>query len=393
MAQEEVVVIDAKRTPIGKFQGKFAAVPAPMLAAKLLKNLTDNAAWVNKIDEVILGNVLSAGIGQAPARQAVLKAGLSEYIPAATINKMCGSGLYAVSLAYQAILAKQRHCMLVGGMENMSLAPYLLPRARAGFRLGHQQVLDHMFHDGLEDVYHPGQLMGVFADKTAQEYSFSRSQQDEFASQSLAKAQQALEQGLFAEEIVSIDIEDKKKKVTIDTDECPQGMDKNKISTLKPAFSQDGTVTAANSSSIADGASVLAIMSEELAQQLGVNSIAKIRGITTYAQAPEWFTTAPGHAIKKLLKHLAWDVKDVDLFEINEAFAVVAMAAIHDLNLNEQQVNIRGGACSLGHPIGSSGSRILVTLIHALRQQGLTKGVASLCVGGGEAMAIAIEII
>lgn len=392
MNQDDVVIIGAKRTPIGKFKGVYSNVPAPMLAAKVVQALVNDLDHVERVDQVILGNVLSAGIGQAPARQAWLKAGYSHSVPAVTLNKMCGSGLYAVQLAYHAILAAQAECVVAGGMENMTLAPYLLPKARTGFRLGHQEVLDHMFHDGLEDVYHPGALMGTFADKTAKQYSISRSQQDEFATLSLMRSQEANTAKLFADEIVSVDVEYKKQKQTITEDECPLGMDTANITRFKPAFDKDGTVTAANASAIADGASALTIMRADIAKELGHQSLAKIVGMSTFAQAPEWFTTAPVFAIKKLLKQINWSTQDVDLYEINEAFAVVTLFAINELKLDVNRVNVNGGACALGHPVGATGARILVTLMHALAQRQLTKGVACLCIGGGEAIAIAIEI-
>jgi len=340
-----------------------------------------------------MGCVLPAGQGQAPARQASLGGGLSLATGCTTINKMCGSGMKAAMLANDLLIAGGNRVMLAGGIESMTNAPYLLPKARSGLRMGHAQVMDHMFLDGLEDAYEKGRLMGVFAEATADKYGFSREQQDDFAITSLKRAQAAIESGAFKDEITPVLIKDRKGEVSVDTDEQPFNANIDKIPSLRAAFRDGGTVTAANSSSISDGAAALVLMSESEAANRGISPLAVIRGHATHAHEPAWFTTAPVGAMHKLLQKLNWTAEEVDLYEINEAFAVVTMAAMHDLGLDHAKVNINGGACALGHPIGASGARILVTLISALKRQGLKKGIAALCIGGGEATAVAVELV
>lgn len=394
MDQNDVVIVAAKRTPMGGLLGELSALSAPELnALSHMAVLEQSGLKPAEIDEVISGCVLQAGIGQAPGRQAAIKAGIPDSAGATTINKMCGSGMKAVMLAHDMIKAGSANVVLASGMESMSNAPYLLPKARAGYRLGHGELKDHMFLDGLEDAYTKGQLMGCFAEATAEHFHFSREQQDEFATQSMNKALKAIESGAFVEEIVPVKINTRKGEVTVSTDEGPDTAKLAKIAQLKPAFKADGTVTAANSSSISDGAASLIIMSAVQAEKRGIRPIARIVAHASHAQAPQWFTTAPVDAMRKVLNKAGWSPQDVDLYEINEAFAVVAMAAIKQLELNPEHVNIHGGACALGHPIGASGARILVTLIHALKHQGKKRGVASLCIGGGEATAMAIELI
>ncbi|WP_419419099.1 acetyl-CoA C-acyltransferase [Legionella sp. D16C41] len=394
MEQNDVVIVAAKRTPMGNMLGALSSLSAPDLGAIAHRAALEYAKLTpEEIDEVITGCVLQAGIGQAPARQAAIKAGIPEAIGATTINKMCGSGMKAVMLAHDLIKSGSANTILAGGMESMTNAPYLLSKARAGYRLGHGEIKDHMFLDGLEDAYDKGRLMGYFAEETAKHYQFSRSQQDEFAIRSMTRAIQANEDGSFAEEIVPVTIKSKKGDTTIAVDESPDSSKLAKIAQLKPAFQADGTVTAANSSSISDGAASLIVMSSAKAQELGIKPLARIVAHSSHAQAPQWFTTAPVEAIRKVMNKAGWKQNDVDLYEINEAFAVVAMAAMQDLELNSDVVNIHGGACALGHPIGASGARILVTLIHALKQKHKKRGVAALCIGGGEATAMAIELI
>jgi acetyl-CoA C-acetyltransferase len=394
MERNEVVIVAAKRTPMGAMLGHLSALSAPELGAVAhMAALSQSGMSAADIDEVISGCVLQAGIGQAAARQAAIKAGIPNSAGATTINKMCGSGMKAVMLAHDLILAGSAHIILASGMESMSNAPYLLPKARSGYRLGHGELKDHMFLDGLEDAYNKGQLMGCFAEATASHFHFSREQQDEFAINSMTKALKAMEDGSFAEEIAPVTLTTRKGDVTVSMDEGPDAAKIAKIPQLKAAFQSDGTVTAANSSSISDGAASLIIMSAANAQKRGIKPLARIVAHASHAQAPQWFTTAPVDAIRKVMNKASWNQNDVDLYEINEAFAVVAMAAIAQLELNPKQVNIHGGACALGHPIGASGARILVTLMHALKQQGKKRGVASLCIGGGEATAMAIELI
>lgn len=389
-----IVITSAVRTPMGAFQGCFKDLSAHDLGAIAIKAAIDRAQVdPNAIEEVLMGCVLQAGQGQAPARQAAIKAGIPHATGAVTINKMCGSGMKALMFAHDEIQASTFNCIVAGGMESMTLAPYLLPKARAGYRLGHQRVFDHMFLDGLEDAYDQGQLMGVFAERCAEHYHFTREQQDQFAIESLTRAQQASRENKFEAEVVPVITKSRHEATEITLDETPQKAKLDKIPLLKPAFKKDGTVTAANSSSISDGAAALVVMHERFAQQHNLAPLAKIVGHATHAQEPAWFTTAPVAAIEKLLKKINWTVADVDLFEINEAFAVVTLAAIKELKLDPQKVNVHGGACALGHPIGASGARVVVTLIHALKQYGLKRGIASLCIGGGEATAVAIEII
>ncbi|PWY56417.1 acetyl-CoA C-acetyltransferase [Legionella qingyii] len=394
MEQNDIVIVAAKRTPMGAMLGNLSALSAPELGAIAhMAALSQAGISPAEIDEVISGCVLSAGIGQAPARQAAIKAGLPNSSGATTINKMCGSGMKAVMLAHDLIRAGTANIVLASGMESMSNAPYLLSKARSGYRLGHGELKDHMFLDGLEDAYDRGKLMGVFAEATASHFHFSREQQDEFATRSMSRALQAIESGAFKDEIVPVTINTRKGDITVNVDEGPDAAKMSKIPQLKPAFKADGTVTAANSSSISDGAASLILMSAGQAEKRGITPIARIVAHASHSQAPEWFTTAPVDAIRKVMNKASWKQNDVDLYEINEAFAVVTMAAMTQLELNPEQVNIHGGACALGHPIGASGARILVTLIHALKHQGKKRGVASLCIGGGEATAMAIELI
>jgi acetyl-CoA C-acetyltransferase len=389
MDRDPVVIVGARRTPMGAFQGALSDMASPVLGAKAIEAaLAQSGLQAADISETVMGCVLSAGLGQAPARQAALGAGLPEAVPASTVNKMCGSGMKAVMLAHDQIRAGSADIMVAGGMESMSNAPYLLDKARAGLRLGHGRTLDHMFLDGLEDAYERGRLMGSFAEDTAEKLQFTRQAQDEFALESLTRARRATAEGAFHAEIVAV----KGRQETTD-DETPTKARPDKIPTLKPAFREGGTVTAANSSSISDGAAALVLMRLSDAEKRGLTPLAAIRGHASHAQAPAWFTTAPIGAITKLYDKLGWTARDVDLFEINEAFAVVTMAAMRALDLPHNIVNVNGGACALGHPIGASGARILVTLLAALQARGLKRGVASLCIGGGEATALGVEIL
>ena len=391
---DAVVITGYARTPIGSFQGCFSEVSAAELGACAIRaTLQRSALQADDIEEVIMGNILSAGQGQAPARQAALAAGLPFSTGCTTVNKMCGSGMKAVMLAHDLLLAGSNDIMVAGGMENMTRAPYLLPRARNGQRMGHGEMLDHMFLDGLEDAYDKGVLMGSFAESCADKYHFTRQQQDQYALESLRRARQASDSGAFDAEITALTAPQRKGEWNVSKDEQPFKVDVSKIPHLKPAFKRNGTVTAANSSSISDGAAALALMRESTARQRGVNPIARILGHVTHAREPAWFTTAPIGAIEALQKNLRLTVQDVDLFEINEAFAVVAMAAMREHAIDHQKVNIHGGACALGHPIGASGARILVTLLSALQRYNLKTGVASLCIGGGEATAMAVEML
>ncbi|MGL4615729.1 MAG: thiolase family protein [Shewanella sp.] len=389
---QEIVIVAAKRTPMGGFQGRLSGVTSPSLAATAIKALlADTQVAGDKVDEVLMGCVLPAGLGQAPARQATLGAGLPLSVGATTVNKVCGSGMKTVMLAHDLIKAGSAKLVIAGGMESMSQAPYLLDKARGGMRMGHGKVLDHMFLDGLEDAY-TGGAMGTFAQKTADEFGLTREQMDAFALSSLEKANAAINSGAFKTEIVPVDVSDRRGVLTIDTDEQPGNVRPEKIPTLRPAFAKDGTITAANSSSISDGAAALMLTTRANAEQLGLTVLATIKGHTTHAQEPALFTTAPVGAMAKLLSHVGWSKDEVDLFEINEAFAMVTMLAVSELGLDMAKVNVNGGACALGHPIGCSGARLLVTLIHALKARGLKRGVASLCIGGGEATAMAIEV-
>jgi acetyl-CoA C-acetyltransferase len=392
MNSDPVVIVGLARTPMGAFQGELKGFAAPDLGAAAIRAAVERARIrPEEVDEVIMGCVLPAGQGQAPARQASLGAGLPLATGCTTINKMCGSGMKAAMLANDLLLSGTNHVMVAGGMESMTNAPYLLPKARAGLRMGHGQVLDHMFYDGLEDAYDKGRLMGTFAEDTAAKYQFSRAAQDDFAIQSLKRAQQANKQGWFAWEITPLAIKLGKEEKFVENDEQPFKANLEKIPTLKPAFRKDGTVTAANSSSISDGAAALVLMRRSAAEKRGLAPIATVVAHATHSQEPAWFTTAPVEAIRKLLERANWNAKQVDLYEINEAFAVVTMAAMKEHGLPQDKVNVHGGACALGHPIGASGARIVVTLIGAMRKYGLKRGVASLCIGGGEATAMALE--
>ncbi|MEO6565979.1 MAG: acetyl-CoA C-acetyltransferase [Casimicrobiaceae bacterium] len=391
---DPIVIVGAARTPMGGFQGDFASLAATDLGAVAIKAAVERAGVAPAdIEKVIFGCVLPAGQGQAPARQAALKAGLPLSTGCTTVNKMCGSAMEATILAHDALLAGSARVMVAGGMESMSNAPYLMPKARAGYRMGHQQVVDHMFLDGLEDAYDKGRLMGSFAEDCAAKYTFTREAQDQFALTSLSRALAANTDGTFAWEIAPVTVTGRKGDVVIDHDEQPAKATPDKIPKLKPAFSKDGTVTAANSSSISDGAAALVLMRRSEAERQGRKPLAVIVAHATHAQEPKWFSTAPVGAIEKLYRKTGWTTRDVDLFEINEAFAVVAMAAMQEHGLPHDKVNVHGGATALGHPIGASGARILVTLIGALRKHGRKRGVAALCIGGGEATAMAIELV
>ncbi len=392
MSSNSIVIVAARRTPIGSFQGSLGAVSATGLSAAATSAcLEDCGLEPSAVDRVLLGCVLPAGLGQAPARQAALAAGLPKETACVTLNKVCGSGMKAAMFGYDSIVAGSARIALCGGMESMSNAPYLLPKARAGYRMGHQEVLDHMLLDGLQNPA-DGNSMGHFAELTAQKYGFTRAAQDEFAIASVNRALAAIAAGHFSSEIASVTIATRKGEVVVSEDEEPGRNDVAKIPQLKSAFAKDGTVTAASSSSISDGAASLILMSEAEAKKRKLAVLARIAGQAEFAQEPEWFTTAPVFAIRSLLDKLQWTADSVDLYEINEAFACVTMAAMHDIGLDHAKVNVNGGACALGHPIGASGARIIVTLIHALRAQGGGRGVASLCIGGGEATAIGIEV-
>ena len=392
MIEDPVVIVGASRTPLGGFGGDLAALSAPELGAVAISDaITKSGIKITDVNEVIMGVVLPAGQGQAPARQASIGAGIPKAVGATTINKMCGSGMKATMLAHDNILSGSHEIMVAGGMESMSNAPYLLPDARSGMRMGHGQLKDHMFLDGLEDAYDKGTLMGVYAENTAEAYQFTRDAQDEFSITSLKRALLASENGYFSDEIVPITVQSRKAETVIKSDEQPRNARPEKIPELRPAFREHGTVTAANSSSISDGAAALILVRRSDAENQGLTPLAAILGHATHAQDPEWFTTAPIEAINKVLEKASWNKDEVDLFEINEAFAVVTMAAMKDLGLSHDKVNVHGGACALGHPVGATGARIIVTLLHALSRYDLKKGVASLCIGGGEATAIAIE--
>ncbi|AXE32956.1 acetyl-CoA C-acyltransferase [Chromobacterium phragmitis] len=394
MQQQEIVIVGMARTAMGGFQGALAGLTASQLGAAAIRAAVERAGVAaGDVDEVIMGCVLPAGQGQAPARQAALGGGLPQATPCTTINKMCGSGMKAIMMAHDQLLAGNGDVLLAGGMESMSNAPYLMTKARGGLRLGHGEIKDHMFLDGLEDAYQKGTLMGVFAEQCAEKYGFSRQDQDEFAIASLTRAQRAIQGGLFKDEIAAVTVPGRGGDTVVDTDEQPLKANLDKIPTLKPAFKKDGTVTPANSSSISDGAAALVLMTAAEAAKRGLKPIARVVGHSSYAHEPGWFTTAPVHAIEKLLAKTGWKAGEVDLYEINEAFAVVTMAAMHDLKLPHDKVNVHGGACALGHPIGASGARIVISLLSALKQRGGKRGVASLCIGGGEATALAVELI
>jgi acetyl-CoA C-acetyltransferase len=390
---EDIYIVAARRTPIGSFQGALSALSAPQLGAVAAQAaIKDSGIDAAQIDESIFGCVLMAGIGQAPGRQAALAAGVPQKVPATTVNKMCGSGLKAVMLAADQIRAGSAQIVLAGGIESMTNAPYLLPKARAGLRMGHAQLIDHMFFDGLQSPF-DGNMMGYFADATSKKYGFTRGQQDEFAAESVRRALTAVEKGYFEAEVAAVTVQDRKGERLVAKDETPFTCDIAKIPNLKPAFGKDGTVTAASSSSISDGAAALVVVSAATARASNLKPLARIVAHASYAQAPEWFTTAPVGAMQAVLAKTGWKAGDVDLYEVNEAFACVAMAAIHDLKLDHARVNVNGGACALGHPIGATGARILTTLVHALKRRGGKRGMASLCIGGGEATAVAIEMV
>jgi len=392
MAHDPVVILSARRTPIGAMLGTFASVPGHALGAAAIAGALESAgADPGLVNEVVMGCVLPAGQGQAPARQAAIAAGVPKSVPATTVNKMCGSGMRAVMYGADHIAAGSADFVLAGGLESMTNAPYLLPKARAGYRMGHGEVLDHMFYDGLQSPW-DGKLMGCFADATAARYGFTRANQDAFAAESVRRALAAVESGVFAGEIAAIVVKDRKGERRVDRDETPFTVSVDKIPTLKPAFGKDGTVTAASSSSIADGASALLLARESAAARAGLKPVARIVAHASHAQEPEWFTLAPVGAIQSVLKRAGWKATDVDLFEINEAFAVVTMAAMKDIGIPHEKVNVHGGACALGHPIGATGARILTTLVHALKHHGKKRGLAALCIGGGEATAIALEL-
>jgi acetyl-CoA C-acetyltransferase len=392
MSSDSVVILAARRTPIGAFQGIFAQVTAPTLGAAAIKGALEAAGITpSAVDEVIFGCVLPAGMGQAPARQAALGAGIPNGTPTTTINKMCGSGMRAVMMAADALRAGESDVAVAGGLESMTNAPYILPKARAGYRMGHGEILDHMFCDGLQSPW-DGQLMGCFAENTAGKYGFTRDAMDAFASESVRRSLAAIDAGAFEEEIVPVTVKTRKGESVVSKDETPYTCDLAKIPTLKPAFRKDGTVTAASSSSISDGAAAVILTRASVAQEKGWAPVARLVAYASNAHEPEWFTTAPVGAMQKALKKAGWAVSDVDLFEINEAFAAVTMAAIHDLKLDPAKVNVNGGACAMGHPVGATGARIIATLIAALRARGLRRGIASLCIGGGEATAVAIEL-
>ena len=392
MSSDSIVITGARRTPIGAFQGVLSGATAPQLgSAAIAAAVADTGIDSADVGEVLMGCVLPAGLGQAPARQAALGAGIPVGATCTTINKMCGSGMKAIMMGHDAIKAGSAAIVVAGGLESMTNAPYLLPKARGGYRMGHQQTLDHMFIDGLQDVYE-GHMMGHFAEQTAGKYGFTREQQDAFAVETVSRAQTALKNGVFADEVTPVTISTRKGDITIETDETPGTVNVDKIPTLRAAFAKDGTVTAATSSSIADGAAATVLMTASDAEKRGIAPLARIVGHSSFAHEPAWFTTAPVSAINRLHEDLGWSVDDVDLYEINEAFAVVTMAAMHDISIDHKKVNVNGGACALGHPIGASGARITTTLIYALKTRGLKRGVASLCIGGGEAVAIGIEL-
>jgi len=394
MEKDAIVIVATARTPMGGFQGDFSSIGAVKLGSAAISSAVERAGLGgDDINEVLMGCVLPAGLGQAPARQAALGAGLPQSVPCSTINKMCGSGMKTVMMAYEGLHARPDDIYVAGGMESMTNAPYLLPNARGGMRLGHGVVKDHMFLDGLEDAYDSGTLMGVFAEATAQHYQFTREAQDEFAITSLQRAKKAIDDGSFDGEVTPVNFKTRKGDVTISHDEQPGKARIDKIPSLRPAFAKDGTVTAANSSSISDGAAALVLMRRSVAEKKKLTPIARIIGCTSHAQEPAWFTTAPVGAMTKLFEQTGWDKDSVDLFEINEAFAVVTMAAMRELDIPHDKVNVHGGACALGHPIGASGARIIVTLLAALKKNDQSRGVASLCIGGGEATAVAVELI
>jgi acetyl-CoA C-acetyltransferase len=392
MSSDPVVIVAAKRTPIGAFQGVLSAAAAPELgAAAIAGAIADGGVDAGAVDQVLMGCVLPAGLGQAPARQAAISAGIPVGAACTTVNKMCGSGMKTIMLGHDIIRAGSAAIVVAGGLESMTNAPYLLPKSRGGYRMGHQEVLDHMFYDGLQDPWQ-GHMMGHYAEETAKKYGFSRDDQDAFAIESVNRAQSALASGVFADEISPVTMSTRKGDVTVDTDETPGTVSVDKIPTLRPAFAKDGTVTAATSSSISDGAAALVLMTASTAERHKLEPIATLVGHSSFAQEPAWFTTSPVAAIRNLHEKLGWGPDNVDLYEVNEAFAVVTMAAMRDVGLDHSKVNVNGGACALGHPIGASGARITTTLLYALRARGLKRGIASLCIGGGEAVAVGVEL-
>ena len=390
---EAVMILSAKRTPVGAFMGALAPLSAPQLGSAAIRAAVEAAGIeASELEETLMGCVLPAGLGQAPARQAALGAGVPIQVPATTVNKMCGSAMKAIMIGADQIASGGAKLLVAGGLESMSNAPYLLPKARAGYRMGHGEVLDHMFYDGLQSPW-DGRLMGCFADATAEKYGFTRAAQDAFAAESVRRAQRALQAGEFDAEVTPVSVKGRKGVTLVARDETPANCDLSKITQLKPAFGPNGTVTAASSSSISDGAAAVVLARESSASQAKLRPMARLVAWSSSALAPEWFTIAPVAAIEKVLKIAGWGVGEVDLFEINEAFAVVAMAAMQDLKIDHQRLNVNGGACALGHPIGATGARIITTLIHALRKRGGRRGVAALCIGGGEATAVAIELL
>ncbi len=392
MSTDPVVIVAAKRTPIGAFQGVFSDISATDLgAAAIAAAVAESGVEPGDVGRVIMGCVLPAGLGQAPARQAALGAGLPKGVPCATVNKMCGSGMEALVLGHDLIAAGSSGVVVAGGLESMTNAPYLMPKARSGYRMGHQEVLDHMFYDGLQDIYE-GHMMGHFAEQTSQKYGFTREDQDAFAIESVTRATRAAGDGSFDAEITPVTVKSRKGDVTVSVDEVPGTVSVDKIPNLRPAFAKDGTVTAASSSSISDGAAALVIMRASEAAKRGLQPLARIVGHSAFAHEPAWFTTAPVYALKTLHERLGWTPDDVDLYEINEAFACVTMAAMKDCGIDHAKVNVNGGACALGHPIGATGARITTTLLHAMRARNLKRGIATQCIGGGEATAVALEI-
>jgi acetyl-CoA C-acetyltransferase len=393
MTQDSIVILSARRTPVGSFQGAFASVKATELGTAAIRGAVESSGLAPAdIQEVIMGCVLPAGLGQGPARQAALGAGIPDTVPATTVNKLCGSAMKAIMMAADSLRTGDIDIALAGGLESMTNAPYLLLKARGGYRMGHGEIYDHMFYDGLQSAY-DGKAMGCFADATSAKYGFTREMQDAFATESVQRSLRAIESGAFAAELVPVTVKSRKGEVIVDKDETPFACDIKKIPTMRPAFTKDGTVTAASSSSISDGASAVVLMRESAAKARGLKPIARLIAYASNSHAPEWFTTAPVGAIKKVLAKTGWKAGDVDLYEINEAFAAVTMAAMHDCGLDHAKVNVNGGACALGHPIGATGARITTTLIHALAARGLKRGVAALCIGGGEATAVAIEMM
>ncbi len=391
-SSDPIVIVGAARTPMGGFQGELRDLTAPALGSVAIRSVLDRTGVdPSDVDEVVMGCVLPAGQGQAPARQASIGAGIPQAVGCTTVNKMCGSGMKATMMGYDAIAAGSGDIVMAGGFESMTNAPYLLDRARGGYRMGHGRVYDHMFLDGLEDAFDKGRLMGTFAEDTARHYQFTREEQDAFAIESLSRARKAGEDGTFASEIAPVTVKSRKGETAVESDEQPRNAKPEKIPQLKPAFDPDGTVTAANSSSISDGAAALLLMRRSEADRRGLKVLAEIRAHAAHAQAPAWFTTAPIDAMRKVLEKAGWSIGDADLYEVNEAFAVVTMAAMRELGLAHDTVNVHGGACALGHPVGASGARIIVTLLAALEKYGLRRGVASLCIGGGEATAVALE--